>query len=117
MMSLWVWALWGFLGAFVYAAPRLSVAIGEAKAGGEQDITKHLIEFAISLTFGPIFATAGGEWVADHLGRTALAELRGLAFVIGLTANPVAPVLVKAISGDILGRIGAVFKGDSGNVG
>lgn len=113
-MALWLWALWGFLGAFVYAAPRISVAFGESSAGASQPLRKYVYEFVVALTFGPIFALAAGEWLAQHLGRTALFELRALAFVIGLASNPIAPILVKAVKGDILGRLGMPKGDDNG---
>lgn len=110
-MDLVVWALWGLLGAFVYAAPRLLVAWGESRVAGAP-LLPHLIELAVALTFGPIFAAGFGEFGAGYLGWEEPRALRAVSLVIGMVANPVAPVLVNLASGEIIGRLGAVFKGD-----
>jgi hypothetical protein len=111
-MTLLAWSLWGFLGAFVYAAPRLLVAWGESRASGGS-VVPHLSEFVVALTFGPIFSAGFGEWGADYLGWEEPRALRAVSLVIGMVANPVAPVLVKLATGEIVGRLGAVFKGDT----
>lgn len=110
-MSLVAWALWGLLGAFVYAAPRLLVAWGESRAAGT-GVLPHLIEFVVALTFGPIFAAGFGEWGAGYLGWTEPRSLRAVSLVIGMVANPVAPLLVNLVTGGIAGRLGAVLKGE-----
>lgn len=110
-MSLIFWSLWGFLGAFVYAAPRLIVAWSEARAAAKP-FGMRVAEFVIALTFGPIFAAGFGPFAAHYLGREADQEVRALALVIGMVANPAAPLLVRLVTGDILRRIGAA-KGES----
>jgi len=112
-MILVAWALWGLLGAFVYAAPRLLVAWGESRVSGTP-VLPHLIEFSVALTFGPIFASGFGEFGAGYLGWEEPRALRAVSLVIGMVANPAAPLLINLVTGQILGRVGAVFKGDNG---
>lgn len=112
-MSLVAWALWGLLGAFVYAAPRLLVAWGESRAAGQAP-HPHFFEFVVALSFGPIFSSALGEWGAGYVGMTEPRALRAVSLVLGMVANPVAPVIIALVSGNIIARLGAAFKGDSG---
>jgi hypothetical protein len=110
-MELEWWALWGLLGAFVYAAPRLVVAIGEAQAVGRSAF-RQLAEFLVALAFGPIFSVGFGPWAAHWLEKEGHPETRALALVIGMVANPLAPALVKVATGEILRRAGGASRGD-----
>jgi len=112
-MTILAWALWGLLGAFVYAAPRLLVAWGESRTAGAP-VLPHFIEFLVALSFGPIFSAALGEWGAGYVGMTEPRSLRAVSLVLGMVANPVAPVLISLVSGNIVARLGAAFKGDTG---
>ena len=52
------------------------------------------------------FAAGFGPFAANHLSLATFAEMQALGVVIGMVANPIAPVVVKTISGDILRRLG-----------
>lgn len=105
------WALWGLLGAFVYAAPRLLVAWGDSKAT-EARLWVPASEFVVALAFGPIFSVGFGPFAATriNLGSIGVEGLRAVALVIGLVANPIAPLIVKWATGDILRRLGGTNK-------
>lgn len=96
---------WGASGAFVYAAPKLVVALSEARAQGRPAFLA-ILEFLIALPVGLIAAAGLGPFVADTLQRTALNECTALAVVIGMVANPLSPLLVKVLSNKFLRRIG-----------
>lgn len=110
-MALLFWCLWGFLGAFVWAAPRLLVAWGESRTA-RTPLLPHLIEFVVALAFGPIFAAGFGEFGAGYIGLEEPRALRAVSLVIGMIANPLAPKIVEIATGGVIGRLGAVFKGD-----
>jgi hypothetical protein len=107
-MDLLIWAAWGFLGAFVYAAPRLAVVLGDRDG---KPMGGHIAEFCISLSFGPIFAAGFGPFAAGWANVKAGAELQAGALVIGMVANPVAPIILKLATGEIARRIGGASNG------
>lgn len=99
-MSLIAWALWGLAGAFVYAAPKLIVALFDDGVAGRR--ARAIAEFVVSLSFGPIAAAAFGPFAAGELHRTSVSELRAGAVVIGMIVNPVAPSIVRIFSDNVL---------------
>lgn len=105
-------ALWGFLGSFVYAAPRLSACAFTAKATGEM-LAKCAFEAVVALGTGAIAAAAFAPSTANALG--APEHLNAVAAMLGLIANPTAPKLIESLSGlvsNILsGEILKIFKG------
>lgn len=107
-MSILYWALWGVLGAFVYAAPRVLVSWADSRST-DKPMLPHIAEFLISLTFGPIFSAGFGPFVAGYLTRESSHELRAIALVIGMVANPASPLVVKLITGRLVGSL----KGDT----
>lgn len=110
-MALEWWAIWGLLGAFVYAAPRLILSAAEAKVAGRHAWTQ-FAEFLVALSFGPIFSSGFGPWAAFYVKLEGAHEIRAVALVIGMVANPLAPAVVKLASGDILRRLGGASQGD-----
>jgi hypothetical protein len=107
-MDLVGFALWGFLGAFVYAAPRLLVAFSEERPGRKWWFP--LLEFAVALAFGPIGASGFTQIVADVVRQTNGADLRAIALVIGMVANPLAPSVVHLVGEGILRHVGAPLR-------
>lgn len=87
---------WGLGGAFIYAGPRLIVCIQQHQTWGER--FGCIVEFLVSIGIG-IFAAEGvGPYVAATLHQTQEHQVRALAVVVGLLANPVAPGIVKLMS-------------------
>lgn len=90
--------LWGMAGAFIYAAPRLAVCIKKCRKA-QANIGDCVLEFTIALATGWIAAEAGAMWLSQQLSQTEEHQTRAVAVVLGLLANPVAPVLVGLLSG------------------
>jgi hypothetical protein len=101
-------AIWGVLGAFVYAAPRLLIAAADRNPNREA--WTPWAEFAVALLTGTISAAGCGALVASTIHQTQLADLRAIGLVIGMVANPVAPAIVHLIGDNILHRLNAPLK-------
>ncbi len=97
-MPTYLWAAWGLLGAFVHAGLALPVAWAEAKASG-RPLALPLGQFIVALCIGLIFGAGFGPIAGDRLGLKTMPELQALALVVGLVANPIAPWVVKVMSG------------------
>lgn len=106
-MTLLVWAAWGIAGAFIYAAPKLLISLSEDEVDGNPHRARHIAAFVLALTFGPIAGAGFGPLLAAEFHRTSLAELRAIAIVVGMVANPVAPQVVHLVSDTILRRLNA----------
>lgn len=106
--------VWGALGAFIYAAPRLSACLVAARQrGGGWGVCA--LEFATALITGTIAAAAFAPSVARLLAPDAH-DLNAVAAMIGLLANPTAPKLVETLStiasNVVSGRLLKSIKGD-----
>lgn len=97
-------AIWGFLGAFVYAAPKLVACIYSAKTNGT-GWTLCAATFVVAILTGPIMAAAFVPAIAEIIARTGDHDMRALATAAGMIANPIAPDLVKRMSGRVLKKI------------
>jgi hypothetical protein len=86
-------AAWGFLGAFIYAAPRW-VACAWASRGAAWRCS---IEAVVCLAVGAIAAAAFARWALAFLHQSA-GDLNAVAAMIGLLANSLAPRLVDGFS-------------------
>lgn len=97
-------ALWGFLGAFVYAAPRASACYFAAR-----DNSGHwgrcLVDAVFAMIIGIVAAASLEPWIAHKLGDESMRQLRAISTVLGLLANPMAPGVVDALSGRLLRRL------------
>jgi len=100
-MGLYGLAFWGLLGAFVYGAPRLIVALSEAN--GRRWAA--WAEFVVALVIGLIGAMAFVDLVAGWLGWRGDSDERALAVVIGLIANPASPTVVKVATDQLVRRL------------
>jgi hypothetical protein len=95
-------AIWGFLGAFIYAAPRWTACLATTRPTG------HTIGFC---TLELVTALLVGSVAAACFGRLALtfihiADDNGVASVIGLLANTSSPMIVKRLSGIVAAAVG-----------
>lgn len=108
-MTLEGFALWGLLGAFVYAAPRLVVAFSEQREGPPV-LWLPVAEFVIALACGPIGAAGFTQLIADFIRKSNPADLRAIALVIGMVANPLAPSIVHLVGEGILRHVGAPLR-------
>ena len=100
-------ALWGFLGAFMYAAPRTVVAIYAARERGLR-WSGHVAEGVIALVVGTIAAEAFTAWIQDYLNRSSPHDLRALGVMLGLVSNRAAPTLVDLVAGKLMKRLKGV---------
>ncbi len=98
---------WGFLGAFVYAGPKVLACIFENRDEARHPLAFCLLEFVVSLMIGVLVAEMFGPWVIGFLKLDGQASLRAVAGLIGLLANPLSPEVVKGFKG----RIGGMIKG------
>lgn len=105
-------ALWGGLGAFIYAAPRwvaCLVACREAKARA----WPCSLEFGVALASGGIASAAFSALVMQTLG---IKDASAIAAMVGLLANPTAPVLVSrvsaAVANTLAGKVEKTLPGD-----
>jgi hypothetical protein len=97
-------AVWGFLGAFVYAGPKLVACVYSAKSSGA-GWSFCAVTFIVAMVIGPIMAAAFVPMIAAFIARTAEHDVRALATVVGMIANPIAPDLVKRMSGKVLKKL------------
>lgn len=94
--------VWGFMGAFVYAAPRLSACVFAARQTGVGWFDCGF-EFVVALATGAVAAAAlGPEITISVLKTTDPAHARAVASGIGLLANPAAPKIIDILTGRIL---------------
>lgn len=107
-MPLEIWALLGLLGAFMYASPRALVAVAESENSGQR--VRHIAEFILALSFGPIAGAGFGPLLAGEFHRTSLAELRAIAIVVGMVANRLAPEIVHLASDTLRRWLNAPLK-------
>lgn len=100
-------AFWGFLGAFIYAAPRLGACIFESRGDNRHPLVFCIWDFVVALAVGIIAAELFGPWVQTFLKRDGPHELRAISGLIGLLANPVSPEITKRFKE----RVGTMIKG------
>lgn len=93
-------AFWGCLGAFNYAAPKLSLCYYTAREA-KSPWGRCIAEFPIALTTGAISAAAFSGWLGGFLHVT---DSRAIAAVIGMIANTVSPALIALVSDKLLKR-------------
>lgn len=98
-------ALWGVLGAFIYAAPRWVACLVACRESGAPGWLCTL-EFAVALGTGAIAAAA---FSAAALGLTGLKDANAISAMIGLLANPTAPALVNKLSAVVGSTLGAAI--------
>ena len=98
---------WGFLGAFVYAGPKLLACIFENAAAARHPIVFCILEFIVALVVGVLAAELFGPWIIGFLKLDGQPSLRAVAGLIGLLANPLSPEVVKGFKG----RVGGMIKG------
>lgn len=105
-------AIWGFMGAFIYAAPRLVKCFLTCKEAGTSGWFCTM-EFVIALATGAIAAAA---WAALVMGWTHVRDSNAMSATIGLLVNPLAPMMVSTASGVInaalSSKLGRVLQGD-----
>jgi hypothetical protein len=101
-------AIWGFLGSFVYAAPRLVVSLSDARPARRPWLP--WAEFVVALLVGPIGSAGFADLVAITIHQDKPADLRAIGLVIGMVANPVAPAIVHLVGENILHRLNAPLK-------
>lgn len=87
-------AVWGVLGAFIYAGPRWATCIITNRELGKRHAGCTL-EFTVALVSGGIAAAA---FSSATLAFSKVKDLNAISAMVGLLANPVVPVLVKRVS-------------------
>lgn len=91
-------AMWGALGAFIFAGPRLSACLYTSRVDGGP-ISKCILDFVVSVSTGAICAAAGGAWAAEVLGALDPYKFPAVAAGIGFFANKVAPYALDKAPG------------------
>jgi hypothetical protein len=91
-------ALWGFAGAFIYAAPKFSACYWQCR-DTQVAWTRCLADAIICLMIGTISAFAFSEVIGLRLKFTGGQELRAISVLIGLLSNRLAPKLVDGAEG------------------
>lgn len=94
MTPWYILALWGLLGAFIYAAPRFS-ACYFASRQSEGSSVQCGVDLVLSLAVGTAAAVVVSPWIQNYFHRQGDHEVRAIAAMVGLLANPVAPRLVN----------------------
>lgn len=97
-------ALWGLAGAFMYAAPKLSTCAFTCKITGGTP-AQCLVDATIALTVGAVASAAFGGWAQIAVKHGGPSELRAIAAVIGLLANPVAPRLTGRLANWVIKKV------------
>lgn len=97
-------AIWGFLGAFIFAGPKWGAYVVAEK----RTSLPRLLELAIALAIGAIAAAAYGRLA---LTATGISDENAVAATIGLVANTAAPAIVKRLTAR-LSRAAAGLAGD-----
>lgn len=97
-------AAWGFLGAFMYAAPKLLVCW--RAADWHLNCYRCAFESLVALSTGAIAAAAFSPAVSHYLNRMAEHDARAIATILGLLANPLAPLFVKAMGIRLMRQVG-----------
>jgi hypothetical protein len=95
---------WGFCGAFIYAAPRLSACLFSAQETGAP-WAKCAVDGAFAVVIGPISAGAFTGSVQSYWGLTSNEHLPAVSAMIGLLANPLAPSAIEVLSVGFLERL------------
>jgi len=92
MLPWYMLALWGALGAFIYAAPKFSACFFSSRQNGGSSVVC-FIEGCISVLVGIFASIAVAPWIYAFLERDGEHEIRAICAVVGLLANPIAPKL------------------------
>jgi hypothetical protein len=95
------YGLWGLSGAFIYAAPKLTVCYFTARES-KLPWRRCAAEFPVSLTIGAIGAAAISGWLSHLPGW---ADTRAVATLVGMVMNTVSPALISLISTRVIKRI------------
>lgn len=90
-------AVWGFLGAFIYAAPRYRLCIKSCRESGDS-IGGCTMEFIIALVTGAISSAAAALPLATYMGQDQDHQVVAYAAVIGLVANKSYSVVIGIFS-------------------
>lgn len=78
-------AWWGFLGAILYAGPRLTPCIFNPEH--PHSLWVCLFEFLLALMIGAVGAAAFTPWLLASLHHEGVPELRAISTLVGLSAN------------------------------
>jgi Na+/H+-dicarboxylate symporter len=96
-------AFWGFLGAIIYAAPKMTTCLF-AEAGSAH-LRRCLIEGLTALLIGTVAAAAFQPWLGGYLHATTPQDTKAMSAMIGMLANTVAPGVIKLLADTAIARI------------
>lgn len=101
------YALWGGLGAVVYASTRL---VTQMLAGDTAPTSRQrwraLAQFGVALVTGPVLAAGFTDTVVGWLH--GVAQPQAVAVTLGLSCNVLWPILVEGLN-----RRGRIWSGDT----
>jgi hypothetical protein len=96
-------AFWGFLGAVISSAPKLTSCLYSGSGRGH--VIRCIGDAATALVVGTISAAAFTPWAQAYSHATAPQDTKAMAAVIGMLANSTAPGVIRFLSDNILTRI------------
>ena len=97
-------ALWGFLGAVVYAGPVFIACWFGASLQNAKPSFRCIVEAIMAVVAGSIMGAAFGGFVASILHQ---ADHRAMCAAVGLFGNPIAERLVPFVRDKIMKRLDA----------
>ncbi len=104
MIDVMAWpAAWGFLGAIIYAVPKLTTCL-YAEAGAPH-LRRCFVEVITALLIGTVTAAAFQPWLAGYLHATAPQDTKAMSAMIGMLANSTAPPIIKFLGDTVINRI------------
>lgn len=104
-------AFWGFMGAFIYAGPKLVACIVAAKEAKGSSLICAL-DAVVAMVSGAIAAAAFFQLVLTSFG---LKDQNAISALIGLVANSYAPVLNAKSAAIVEAILGAVLPSKGGD--
>lgn len=99
-------AFWGLAGATIYAGARLIAQLLAVEWPGVRKAWRAVAQFALAMIAGPAFAAALAGTVMNLTARKA--NIEAVAFLLGLCANTLWPILV-----DGMGRRARIWSGET----
>lgn len=104
-------AVWGLLGASVYALPLFAACLFENRATRSHSGLECVVRFVIAIVIGAIGAASIGPALASKYAITNPRDINAMCSLIGLTANKAAPVLIEAVPKFVNALISTFSKG------
>lgn len=96
-------AVWGLLGAVIYAGPKLTTCLYASEE--PRHMPRCAIEAATALVTGTVAAAAFAPWIARYIHAPTAQDLRAIAAAVGMLANTTAPTIIRFLSSWVATRV------------